>query len=418
MQAKHRRRIVGVLIFLTCVTAVAAMVSVWARALLLNTDRWTELADRVIREPAVVDALSKRLSTRIVEDLDVQGRVESALAAAERLPEQATLLAGPLASGIQGILEERIHAFLDSETGREAWTRINRFAHERIVAVLRGETPTGIAIEGGTVTLNTAVIMNGGLSRAEELISDILGRSVSLPTAEELEASGSADRVRAVLEERLGVDLPEDFGELVLFRSDRLAAAQDALQLLERFVVLIVALTLILLVVTLLASVDRRRTLVQLGIGLLIGSLVALLAIRATQNAIVDLAASGSRDAVDEVLNNVFSGLALIARIVLIVAVIMGLGAYLAGRPRWFERLKARLATEATSERANRAGRWVATHRDGLRIGGVAVALVILFLVDLSWLSVIVVALLLLAYELAIRWLASRAVRPAAMPPG
>jgi hypothetical protein len=418
MQAKHRRRIVGVLVFLTCVTAVAAMVSVWARALLLNTDRWTDLADRVIREPAVVDALSKRLSTRIVEDLDVQGRVESALAAAERLPEQATLLAGPLASGIQGILEERIHAFLESETGREAWTRINRFAHERIVAVLRGETPTGIAIEGGTVTLNTAVIMNGGLSRAEELISDILGRSVSLPTAEELEASGSADRVRAVLEERLGVDLPEDFGELVLFRSDRLAAAQDALQLLERFVVLIVALTLILLAVTLLASVDRRRTLVQLGIGLLIGSLVALLAIRATQNAIVDLAATGSRGAVDEVLSNVFSGLALIARIVLIVAVIMGLGAYLAGRPRWFERLKARLATEATSDRANRVGRWVAAHRDGLRIGGVAVALVILFLVDLSWLSVIVVALLLLAYELAIGWLASRAVRPAAMPPG
>jgi hypothetical protein len=418
MQAKHRRRIVGVLVFLTCVTAVAAMVSVWARALLLNTDRWTELADRVIREPAVVDALSKRLSTRIVEDLDVQGRVESALAAAERLPEQATLLAGPLASGIQRILEERIHTFLESETGREAWTRVNRFAHERIVAVLRGETPTGIAIEGGTVTLNTAVIMNGGLSRAEELISDILGRSVSLPTAEELEASGSADRVRAVLEERLGVDLPEDFGELVLFRSDRLAAAQDALRLLERFVVLIVALTLILLVVTLLASVDRRRTLVQLGIGLLIGSLVALLAIRATQNAIVDLAATGSRDAVDEVLNNVFSGLALIARIVLIVAVIMGLGAYLAGRPRWFERLKARLATVATSDRANRVGRWVAAHRDGLRIGGVAVALVILFLVDLSWLSVIVVALLLLAYELAIGWLASRAVRPAAMPPG
>jgi len=412
MQAKHRRWIAGVLVFLTCVTAVAAMVSIWAGALLLNTDRWTELADRVIREPEVVDTLSKRLSTTIVEDLDVQGRVETALASAERLPDQATLLAGPLATGIQRILEERIHAFLESETGREVWTRVNRFAHERIVAVLRGETRTGVTIEGGTVTLNTAVIMNGGLSRAEELISDILGRPISLPTAEELEASGNADRARAFLEERLGLDLPEDFGELVLFRSGRLAAAQDAVRLLERFVVLIVILTLILLAATLLVSVNRRRTLVQLAIGLLIGVVAARLAVRATENAVVDLARSGSRDAVKDVMANVFSGLALITTIVLIVALVVGIVAYLAGRPRWLERLRARMATAASSERAGRARAWIAAHHDGLRIAGVAVALLVLFIIDLSWLAVIVVALLLGVYLLGIGRLASRAGSP------
>jgi hypothetical protein len=409
MQAKHRRRIAGVLIFLTCVSALAAMVSVWARALLLNTDRWTELADRVIREPAVVDALSRRLSTTIVEDLDVQGRVEAALAGAERLPDQATLLAGPLTSGIQRILEDRIHAFLDSETGKQVWTRVNRFAHERIVAVLRGETRAGVTIEGGTVTLNTAVIIDGGLSRAEDLISDVLGRPISLPTAEELEASGSADRARAILEERLGVDLPEDFGELVLFRSGRLAAAQDAVRLLERSVILVVAITVILLGATLIVSVNRRRTLVQLGIGLLIAVFAARLAIRATENAIVGLAASGSREAVREVMGSVFSGLALITTIVLIVAVIMGVGAYLAGRPAWLERLRTRLTAAASSDSAARARTWVAAHRDGLRLAGLAVALIVLYLVNLSWPSVIVVGVLLVAYELGIGSIAARA---------
>lgn len=416
MQAKHRRRITGVLVFLTCVVALAAMISVWARALLLNTDRWTELADRVIREPAVVDALSKRLSTTIVEDLDVQGRVETALEAAERLPDQATLLAGPLTSGIQRILEERIHAFLDSETGKRAWTRINSFAHERIVAVLRGETRAGVTIEGGTVSLNTAVIMNGGLSRAEELISDVLGRPISLPTAEELEAGGSADRARAILEERLGVDLPEDFGELVLFRSGRLAAAQDAVRILDRSVILVVAILLVLLAATLIASVDRRRTLVQLGIGLLITVFVARLAVRATENAIVDLAASGSREAVREVMGNVFSGLALITMIVLIVAVIMGVGAYLAGRPPWLVRLRTRLAAAASSDSATRARTWVASHRDGLRVAGVALALIVLFLIDLSWLSVIIVGVLLVAYEVGIGRVTARTTEPATPP--
>jgi hypothetical protein len=408
MRTKPRRWIVGILVVLTCLSALAAMVSVWARALILNTDRWTEMADRVIREPEVVNALSFRLSTSIVEALDVETRVETALAAVEQLPDQATLLAGPLTAGVQGILEERIATFLRSDTGREAWSRVNRFAHERIVAVLRGETPTGITIEDGTATLNTAVIIDGGLMRAEDLISDILGREVTLPTAEELEASGTADRARALLEERLGVDLPENFGELVLFRSDRLAAAQDAVRILDRFVVLILIVTLILLVATLVLSTNRRRTLIQLGIGLLVAALAARLAVRATGNAIVDLAVARSRDAVGIVMSNVFSGLVLITTIVIIAAVIVGVGAYLAGRPAWLERLRTRLSAAASSDSAGSARTWVAAHRDGLRLAGVAVALIVLFLVGLSWVSVIVVLLLLGAYELGVGNLASR----------
>jgi hypothetical protein len=406
MQSRRRPRrlIVGLLVLLTILTSVAAAVSIWARALVLNTDRWTELADRVIREPEVVKALSERLSTSIVEGLDVEERVRNALAAAERLPAQATVLAEPLTARIHDFLESHIAAFVQSDEGRQLWTRINRAAHERIVAVLQGETRPGVTIEGGTVTLNTAVVINGALARAEDLTADIIGKPVSLPSAQELEASGGPDQARALLEERLGVDLPDDFGELVVFRSDRLAAAQDAVRLFDRFIVLIIVVALLFLAACLVLSVDRRRTLVQLGIGILLGAIAARLAIRAVKTAVVDLSPEGARAAVSEVMGNVLSGLVALMTFLIVAGVLVGVAAYLAGRPAWLEGFGVR--TDA-------AARWVRAHTDGLRLAGLLVAVIALYLVALSWVAVVVVLALLGAYQLGISYLAAKVSAPA-----
>jgi hypothetical protein len=406
MQSRRRPRrlIVGLLVLLTILTSVAAAVSIWARALLLNTDRWTELADRVIREPEVVEALSERLSTSIVEGLDVEERVRNALAAAERLPAQATVLAEPLTARIHDFLESHIAAFVRSDEGRQLWTRINRATHERIVAVLQGETRPGVTIEGGTVTLNTAVVINGALARAEDLTADIIGKPVSLPSAQELEASGGPDQARALLEERLGVDLPDDFGELVVFRSDRLAAAQEAVRLLDRFPVLVIVVTLLLLAASLVLSVDRRRTLVQLGIGILLGAIAARLAIRAVETAVVDLSAEGARAAVSEVMGNVLSGLVALMTFLIVAGVLVGVAAYLAGRPAWLE---------GFGTRTDAAARWVRAHTDGLRLAGLLVAVIALYLVELSWVAVIVVLALLGAYQLVISYLTAKVSAPA-----
>jgi hypothetical protein len=402
-----RRLIVGLLVLLTCLSAVVATVAIWARATALNTDRWTRLAEEVISEPEVVDALSARLSTSIVNGLQVEDRIRTALAGAERLPAQATVLAQPLTERIQDFLESRIAGFLRSDTGHDLWIRINRAVHERVVSLLRGETRPGVTVEGGTVTLNTTVIINRVLAGTEDLVSDILGRPVTLPSAEELEASGGPDQARALLEERLGVDLPESFGELVVFRSDRLEAAQDAVRLVDRFIVLILVFTLLLVVASLVFSVNRRRTLVQLGIGVLLGAIVARLAIRAVENAIVEGASSRSRGALREVMGNVFSGLVDLTTFLVVAGIVVGVAAYLAGRPAWLVRLGDRARTPTASARLQRIGRWARDHSDGLRFGGVVAALVVLYLVDLSWLSVLVILVLLVAYQLAVSALLS-----------
>jgi hypothetical protein len=402
-----RKLLVGFLVVLTSLSAVAATVALWARSQVLNTDRWTQLAERIIEEPEVVNRLAFRLSTSIVQGLDVEERIESALGQADRLPTQAALLAGPFASRIQGFLEDRIRGFLSSERGQQLWVDLNRRVHQRAVAILRGETGPGATVEGGTVTLNLVPLMNRVLAGAGDLLTDILGRPVSLPTVEEIRASGGADQARALLEDRLGVQLPDTFGELVVFRSDQLAAAQDAVRLLDRFVVLLLIVTVILIAASLALSVARRRTLIHLGIGLLLATLIARLVVRAIQQRIVDGAAEGSRKALQEVVGNVFAGLLDFTAFLVVASVVVGVAAYLAGRPPWVRRIDARLQSWSGGTEGRR-GAWVASHLDGLRFAGVLVAVLVLFLVDPSWVAVIITLLVLAAYELGLTFLQNR----------
>lgn len=402
-----RRSLGGLLVVLTSLSAVSATVAVWARSQVLDTDRWTQLAGQIIDEPEVVNTLAERFSTSVVHGLDVEERIQAALTQAERLPAQAVLLAGPFTSRIQDFLEERVRAFLSSEEGRRLWVELNRRVHQQAVSILRGETRAGVTVEEGTVTLNVIPLIDRVLARVGDLLTDILGRPVSLPTAAEIQASGTPDQARALLEDRLGVQLPDDFGEIVVFRSDRLAAAQDAVRLVDRFVVLLVIVTVVLLAASLLLSVARRRTLVYLGIGLLLATLVARLVARALQQRIVEGVAEGSRGAVQEVAGNAFKGLFDFTTFLLIAGILVAVSAYLAGRPAWVVRLGDRAGTGAASARLVGFGRWAREHRDGLRFGGVLAAVVVLYLVELSWLSVIVTLLLLGAYQLGLSYLLS-----------
>ena len=67
------------------------------------------------------------------------------------------------------------------------------------------------------------------------------------------------------------MDLPDDFGQIKVFESDALPAAQAAVAAIDRVVYALVALTLVLAVVAFVLSPRRLRTTLWLGFGAAIG---------------------------------------------------------------------------------------------------------------------------------------------------
>lgn len=382
---------------------VAATVAVWARAEVLDTDRWVDTVGPLIEEPAVVDAISSRAATAIVDGLGVEDRVRDALVGIQALPDQLGVLAVPITSAIEGRLQQRLASFLETDAARELWVEINRVTHTAFVNLLTGDTREGVSVENGTVTLDLVPLIERALDASEDLLSDVLGRPIDLPDPGSMDPANVA-AAKDRIESSLGVQLPEDFGQIVVFRSDRLAAAQDLVTAVNRGIALVIALAVVLMVAALVLSRNRRRTLLQLGLGIFLAFLVARLAIRAIGRTVVDSVSEGQRGAVGDVVGAVFGSLLAFTTFLFVAGLLVGIAAYLGGRPAWLARLREHL--RVAPEQHTALGAWVGGHRDPVRFAGVAVALLALLVVEISWASVLWIALVLLVFEIGVSYLA------------
>lgn len=93
----------------------------------------------------------------------------------------------------------------------------------------------------GTVTLNLLPIVNNVLSTLEQKAPTLFGKQVALP---ELTSGTVPANLRTRVESALGVQLPEDFANVVIYTGDEVGALQDAVRTFKRYLALLIVGTL------------------------------------------------------------------------------------------------------------------------------------------------------------------------------
>jgi hypothetical protein len=132
------------------------------------------------------------------------------------------------------------------------------------------------------------------------------------------------------LEQALGRDLPDDFGQLVVYRSETLAeaqtllaSAQRAMVVVKRAVGLLVVLTIGLVAATLALARDRRRATLALALGVTAALLVTRRVVQRIVEDSPDLVVNPeSRAAVSEVVGGLTSSLLAAVTILLLIGVV------------------------------------------------------------------------------------------------
>ena len=135
-RVRWRSSLSGLLLILGCGLAVLALVALWLRVTLLDTDRYVSTVAPIAAEPAVQDAVAKKLETAIFT------RVDFASLAREVLPERADVLAPAIERGAQSVISDRIADFTRSDRFQQLWVEANRRAHTRVVELLEGGRST------------------------------------------------------------------------------------------------------------------------------------------------------------------------------------------------------------------------------------------------------------------------------------
>jgi hypothetical protein len=399
-----RRLAAAILVAVAGWLAVLSVVGVWGARTALDTDRWVATVAPLPENPEFNAAVATYLSTEVFEALNVEQRLRQAL------PEQVTFLAGPVTDAVRDYLRDTVVRFMGTERFQELWESANRFAHAQIVAVLEGRSET-VSVDGSTVTLNLLPIVNDLLTAIEQRLPTMFGRDLDLPALGSGEIpAGLHDRIEAAL----GVSLPDDFAQITLYNRDRLGQLQEVVVMVKRLVAVTVAGALVSLALALWVSPNRRRTVLQFGLWLLIATFVLTRVLRAVRDDLLGQIPEGLyREGASVALYQIFTTLRERGDQLLWLGAGLAVIAYLVGPGRLPVALRrytargtraalsgARTAATSTSLRT-----FVARYLDILRIGGVAVAAVAALLLS-SWLGLLVVAILLAGYEVLVTLLA------------
>lgn len=324
---RSRRILAGVALVLACLLIVLTTIAVWTHQVVLNTDRFTNLAGKVMAEPAVIDPLSARISDQVVTALDVQTRLEA------RLPDAIKPLAGTLTLAVGSAIDQRLQVALQNPRIQAALQRTLAVTHAGIINLLR-DKPDNVTVVDGYVTVQVFPVVGAAL--AELQAGGIIPADITLP---DLTSPDAPDVLAQRLQTALGVTLPPDFGTIQLVKADRLLAARSAVQAFDIIVVAMIILTVVLVALALWLARDRRRMVVYLAIGTLIAFLIARLSIDGIEGALLSgIAQDDVAGAVRAVVDATVEDLRSLTIIVVIVTGVVALVAYLAGRPAWIFR--------------------------------------------------------------------------------
>ena len=393
------------LIFAGCLLAPVSVLTVWTANQVSDTSRYVANVAPLIKDPAIQNALTDKLTSEIVAKIDVKGLTDQAAAELSdkgftRIGSLLQGVSGSLASGVQGFVHGSIRKIITGPRMAAAWVQVNRAASQQIIAVLsgRGGKNGALGVSNGQVTLDLAP----------------------------LEAVAKQDLVARGL--TIAAKIPIVHVTFALFPSGNLAKAQKAYRLINDLKIVLPILTLVLLGGGVAAARGRRRALIGAGLGFAASMLVlgAGLAI-ARVLYLNSVPASASADAAAAAFDILVRFIKTALRTLLVAGLIVAAGALFTGpsaaavatRSAFSSGLgRLRRGGESAGLSAGPAGAWTHTHRRELRIGAVALAAVIFVFWGQPTAAVtIVIAVLLLVMLGLIELIGRPPPEPAPAPP-
>ncbi len=156
-----------ILAVLVAVLAIPSVLLVWVNRDVLNADRYVATVAPLAGDPDVQTAVTTRVTTEVMSHLDLSSLLTSMTA---DLPPTATrgllALEGPIESALQTFVQNTVQSVVSSGTFAQIWTDANRAAHAGFLAVLTGQGERGIVgTSGDSITIDIGPIVAAAKNR-------------------------------------------------------------------------------------------------------------------------------------------------------------------------------------------------------------------------------------------------------------
>jgi hypothetical protein len=435
---RQRKWTAALLVVVSSISIMVSVVAVWAHHTIFDTDAFMETIEPVLQDPAVNTAVGDYITEEVTGALDLEQRLQAPLADLDAFLSAALLgllgideegqdflsgldrptlaaLAVPIADRLNERISNTVHEVVASPEVTELIPRLVRRAHEGAVALARGdlEELPNVSVVNGAVQVNTLPIIARVIENVAADLRQLLP-DIDLPDA----VSDRVDQAIAQFREALGDRVPDDFGQITIMSEDQLTEIQATATTLDRWVWGLVVLSVVLVALTILLSPTRRRTVIQLGIGVIVAVVFAVLVLRRVEAAVIGEISSPARtETAASILEQLFQGLRQGIVGLILVSALLAIGFHIAGRPKWVTDTGQRLDELMPGEvAAGSLETWVAANYDFIRVTLAGLVLLVLFITGIGWVSLMIVGG---TAAVALWWLArlrDRATRQTEVP--
>jgi hypothetical protein len=305
---RGRRILVLVLIWGTTLLAVLGIFAVWANRQLLNPNNWANTSSQLLENNDVKTGLSNYLSDQL--KANVNGSRLKAI-----LPPLLQPLAAPVAAAVQNFAVTGAQRALNDQSVQTAWKDANRVADQALVNIVNGGRGNVEINAHGEVTLNLAA-----------LVTDLTNR-IGLPN--------------------LASKLPPNVAQLKIMKSTDLGYVRTGGRLLKGLALLLTIIVPLLYALAIfLARGRRRRTLMNVGLAIVLAGVVVLALRALLQPAVVNslVKVDANKPAGNAVVSIATSMLTEIAGAFVFVGVPLILAGWFAGPAQWAVRARRAIA--------------------------------------------------------------------------
>jgi hypothetical protein len=400
----HPRRIIAAII--AVIAGLVMTISVtgsWLKRTTFDTNRWVATVGPLPNDPKVQAALGAYLTDQLFSAVDVQHYVEQAL------PKRLDVLAAPMTSAAKEFVQREVTTFLGSEQFQKLWISANRTLHERALALLEGKSKI-VDEQNGKVVLNLIPVVTAALQQIDKETNGALSSHV--PQVGDLQ-NLTADEARIKFADAVNRPLcsasvtsgciPANFGTIALFDAQQLSVIQKAVQWFQRGVWVFWALAIILIGAALLIAPDRRRITIWLGISIA-AWIVAFRSIAraAGKNIISGIVLPSNRGAATDVVHQVFATYRTVTSIVIAIALVVALTAFLAGPSRLAGRTRSVFTHQS----------WLSEHKTAAMIVVLLAAIATALVVNLTFSGLLLILVVAGILEIVL-WRLPSASEPA-----
>jgi hypothetical protein len=379
-----------VLVVLASLLIPISVISVWAIRTVTNTDQYVATMAPLARNQVIVEHLAAKATDALFSTHIVQNKVTAAL------PPKAKPIVTPIVNQVHGYVEGLALQFFESPRFGQLWDSLNRHTHDAVVDVLTGKQSalTQRVEKGGGIVVNLTPALNNIIDKAN-------ARGVTL-----------FNPLKAVLSQgdKLG---------LTVVSKSQVSKFTGLFNLIVKLKWVIPIVSLLLAAAGIAIAVKRRKTLLRMGIGVALVTMVLLAGLSLGRITFVNQASGHFNGQVAAaVWDTMLRFLKTDLRWMLLASVLVAFGAWLAGPARYAVWVRTTVAqggrwvgaqahelsggagrAAAKSDRVRKTGGWITEHLNGLRIVGVAVAaLFLVFGGNLTGWSLLVIVVVLAVY--------------------